>query len=264
VQLASSDVIGPKYRHLYVSPHFDDIALSAGGTALLQARRGEPLLVVCVFTAPPPDALTGFAEFQHDRWGGAADPWRERQEEERKAMAALGADYLWLDYSDAIYRSDQYLSDVDLFGPVKPGDARLRQALSGELARAWQRSPRATVYLPLGVGGHVDHQLCGAAADNLRAAGAPLAWYEDAPYSMTPGAVEARLGALDARLQPLTVEIGELVDEKVRLVETYRSQVAWIFRSYGEAGAAIRRQAAGLSALVGGHAERLWVGQAKQ
>jgi len=259
VQLAAIDAVGAGYRHVFLSPHFDDVALSASGVALLQRRRREPVLVVAAFTAPPVGALTEFAQFQHGRWGSAADPWRQREEEERSAMAALGADYLWLGYADAIYRGDQYLSDADLFGPVKPGDADLRRNLGRDIVRIWRRCPGATVYLPLGVGGHVDHRLCGDAAADLRLAGAAVAWYEDFPYVLEPGAVDRRIEALGVAPSPLVVDVEPALEDKIRLVELYRSQVPWIFRSYGEPGAAIRRRAASLSPVPGGYAERLWL-----
>lgn len=257
-QLRSIAAIARPYRHVYVSPHFDDAALSAGGVILLQKGRCEPVLVISVFTARPRGNLTRFAEFQHDRWGGAADPWEEREEEERAAMAALGADFLWLDYPDAIYRGDQYLSDADLFGPVKDGDAELQRALSEAIVGIWRRCPSAMVYLPLGVGNHVDHQLCHGAGLELGALGADVAYYEDHPYAMDARAVATRLRDLGDGVRPVSIEIGRLVEEKVRIVELYRSQVAWVFRHYGTARDAITRHAASVSMAPGGSAERLW------
>ncbi len=257
-QLPDVDAVSQPYRHVYLSPHFDDVALSAGGLALLQRRRREPVLVVGVFTAPPPDALTGFARYQHAAWGGASDPWAEREAEERAAMAALGADYLWLGYPDAIYRGDQYLSDDDLFGPVKSGDAALAGKLADDAVRLWRRCAGAVFYLPLGVGNHVDHQICCAVAPRLEAAGAEVAFYEDSPYALDPEAVTRRLRALGRALRPEVVELGPAIEQKVAAVLLYRSQVPWVFRHHGEAGDAIRRHAARLSRVPGGHAERLW------
>ncbi|HEX8958759.1 MAG TPA: PIG-L family deacetylase, partial [Solirubrobacterales bacterium] len=193
------------YRHVYVSPHFDDVALSAGGTLLGQVARGGAVLVVGVCTARPPAAVSEFAEFQHDRWGGAADPWAEREEEERRAMTALGADYFWLDLPDAIYRGEQYLSDDDLFGPVKPGDAPVAAALAAAVLDLAARETSATFYLPLGVGGHVDHQLCFDLAAPLLAAGRAVLLYEDVPYALDPAAVERRLAEV-SRTTPLTLD----------------------------------------------------------
>ena len=42
------------YDHVYVSPHFDDVAASCGGKILEQKDRGESVLVVTVFTGTAP------------------------------------------------------------------------------------------------------------------------------------------------------------------------------------------------------------------
>lgn len=263
-QVRSVDDLDPRYRHVYVSPHFDDIALSMGGAVARQRRDGEAVLVVAVFTARPGASLTRFAEFQHERWGGSEAPWPGREAEERAAMADLGADYLWLGYPDAIYRGGQYLSDEDLFGPVKSGDEALSRSLADDIVRVWRRCPRSTLYLPLGVGGHVDHQLCHGIHSDPSLEKVQMLFYEDLPYSLNPGAVEARVAEVAADLQPRVVEIGPAVDAKIRAVQRYVSQVEWIFRHHGRADQALRDYSAGLSAIAGGHAERLWVRSARR
>ena len=264
MRLVSIAEVSPRYRHVFVSPHFDDVALSIGGLALHAARSGEPCLVVAVCTAAPADTLTGFAAGQHDSWGGGPDPWLARENEETSAMAALGADHLWLGHPDAIYRGDQYLSDEDLFGRVKPADSPLEERLADELVAIWRRCPAATVYLPLALGNHVDHQLCRAAASPLVAAGASVALYEDQPYALldrtrsgADGVPPTTVPPFEA-IEPRLIEFGDLVGAKVAAVELYASQVPWIFRDLGPADAALRGYAALISSVPGGHAERLW------
>src|SRR5579883_373196 len=125
------DAIRP-VRSLFVSPHFDDVALSCGGTVAREARDGRAL-VVTVFAGEPADTLTSFAEFQHRRWGALDDAVATRRREDRAAMEALGADYHWLDFPDAIYRGDLYRSDEDLFGSVKAPDEPLQQTIAAAL-----------------------------------------------------------------------------------------------------------------------------------
>jgi LmbE family N-acetylglucosaminyl deacetylase len=259
VLLHSADDVGPRYLHIFVSPHFDDVALSVGGAALRAAGLGEPVLVVAICTAAPTGGLTGFAAGQHESWGGGEDPWQTRAAEERAAMVALGADYLWLDYPDAIYRGDQYLSDDDLFGPVKPGDGPLAARLADDLLAVWRHCPAATVYLPLALGNHVDHQICRAAAPSLVAAGAPVLFYEDIPYALRESfEPDAARMPVDVASDSVVVEFGDAIAEKVALVERYASQVPWIFREIGSADVALRAHAARTSRRPGGSAERLW------
>src|SRR5437867_9609878 len=84
-------------RLVCVSPHFDDAVLSAG--QLLAAHPGST--VVTVFGGRPPrypekvtwwDALGGFAD--------GDDVVGARRQEEREAMARLGATPVWLEVAD--------------------------------------------------------------------------------------------------------------------------------------------------------------------
>ncbi|MGH2521295.1 MAG: PIG-L deacetylase family protein, partial [Anaerolineales bacterium] len=52
--------------HLYLSPHFDDAALSCGGTIHQQTRQGERAVVVTVCAGDsPPGPLSAFAQTLH-------------------------------------------------------------------------------------------------------------------------------------------------------------------------------------------------------
>ena len=60
--LVSMDQLPADYRHVYLSPHFDDAALSLGGTLARQVAAGERVLVVTVCSAPPSGPLTAATE----------------------------------------------------------------------------------------------------------------------------------------------------------------------------------------------------------
>lgn len=244
------------YSAIFVSPHFDDVALSCGGTVALEARDG-PVLIVTVFGGEPRGALNAFAEFQHRRWR-VEDAVDERRREDRRACRILGADHLWLDYLDAIYRDGQYLSDDDLFGPAKPGDAPMAERLVPDLVSLVARHRPARVYLPVTAGGHVDHRICRASSRQLRVLDAEVRYYEDFPYAALPGTVEAALEGLDAPFRSLEVEIGEVLEQKVAAIAAYASQLATIFRHFGPYDTVTRTFAASRS-LTGGYAERFWL-----
>ena len=67
-------VLAPGAVHRFVSPHYDDIALSCGGLAALLAKAGAPVRVEVVFGEEPDPArpLTPFAEEMHRGWGLSA------------------------------------------------------------------------------------------------------------------------------------------------------------------------------------------------
>src|SRR6185312_9724559 len=97
---------------IFLAPHYDDVALSCGGTVARLSDSGHKPLVITVFGGVPSAPLTPFAQDMHDLWGvGPGDAVALRREEERCAEQVLGARSVWLDFLDAIYREDRYTSD---------------------------------------------------------------------------------------------------------------------------------------------------------
>ena len=78
---------------------------------------------------------------------------RRRLEDERFAYFAE-ASVVFLDLPDAVFRG--YEGDDQLLGAPRADDTAPYDLLRREIARLEPQK----VYLPLGVGGHVDHQLC--------------------------------------------------------------------------------------------------------
>lgn len=240
---------------LFVSPHFDDVALSCGGTVALAAHRNGAL-VLTVFAGKPSGALNPFAEFQHRRWGHPDDAVDERRQEDEAAMAILGSRSRWLDFLDAIYRDELYLTDEALFGPVKPADGSVAQAISRALVAVVAEVRPTRVYLPLGVGNHVDHQICYGLGHELDRSDADVLFYEDFPYVATPGLLEARLQAIGRSVEPVIVSITETIDRRIEAIRCYASQLPTIFRFHGQVEAVVRQYAGTLAAP--GYAERFW------
>src|SRR3954468_17801753 len=80
-------------RHIFLSPHYDDIALSCGGTAARLAAAGEKPEVALIFGDHPDPAapLTSFAEQLHRQWKlDAAQVIASRRAEENAASGILG------------------------------------------------------------------------------------------------------------------------------------------------------------------------------
>lgn len=253
-------------RHLFLSPHYDDIALSCGGTAATLTRSGRTPEVALIFGDHPHPALplTSFAEAMHRGWGlDAAQVIAGRRAEEAAAGAILGARAVFLPFRDAIYRGERYVSNDDLFGAPAPEES----ALPGEIVDALHLDdgePAATrIYAPLAVGRHVDHQQAFAAGVSLAEAGWEVWFYEDLPYAINPGTTEERVAGAGV---PLTVaaivEVSAVWNEKIAAIMAYRSQLATIFDYVGagssrqEIDAVMRAYA---TAVGGGvPAERFW------
>jgi LmbE family N-acetylglucosaminyl deacetylase len=258
------------YAHVYLSPHLDDAALSCGGLIHQQVMAGQRPLVITLFAGRPPTdvELSAFAQSQHARWGDPGDIVATRWAEDQAALAALGADYLRLDYPDCIYRGQGhtsepvpnggprwfYTSEEAIFGRAHPAEEALPAELADTLTEFIPPGDGVTLYAPLTVGNHVDHQLAFAAALFLKAQGWQIRLYEDYPYAETEGAVSEALAAQGVgHWQMMTVPLADDdLTAKVEAIACYASQLDTLFDSPEAMPGRVRSYAA----RIGG--ERLW------
>ena len=138
---------------------------------------------------PVADSIGGQGSLEVRRLLGAPTRPRSRRLEEERYAWFIEASVIFLDLPDAVYRG--YEGDDQLLGGVRDDDAAPYELLRSEIVRL---EPQM-VYFPLGVGGHVDHQLCrevglvaarraaGAGSCPARRSWAALSFYEDFPYA---------------------------------------------------------------------------------
>lgn len=197
---------------------------------------------------------------------------RRRVEDERYAYFSE-ASVVFLDLPDAVFRG--YEGDDQLLGAVRADDDAPISILRKEIARL----EPSNVYLPLGVGNHVDHQLCRDVGVSLLAE--PRKWvmpgpewagkvvfYEDFPYawwSTFNSLDDLPAGALDGipqgvYLTPRYADISDQMERKVRGISIYESQIDRLFGGVKEMGNAVRQHAAAVGTVGGvpGAAERYW------
>lgn len=264
--VSAAELIAPQ-THLFISPHYDDIALSCGGTAALVTEAGRDGVVALLFGdhPDPGQPMTSFAEQMHRDWGMSADQViAGRRGEEAVASCVLGLRDLFLPFRDAIYRGDNYVSNDDLFGSPKSAESDLPHQIVEALAAEGFDGVSTRVYAPLASGFHVDHQLAFQAATLLDRAGWDVWFYEDLPYSLLEGRVADR-----ASRAGVPVEVAELVDVtpvwdmKIDAIMAYPSQLQVIFEQYVGAGSSREEIDAVMSAYSkeagdGRNAERFW------
>lgn len=256
--LPAFDQIGD-YAHVYLSPHLDDAALSCGGAIARATAAGERVLVVDLCTgAPAPNAR--FSALAHDihtnEWRlDPRDAMAARLREDEGALQQLRADAFRADLLDAIYRMPaSYNSREALFGTPARSDTLL-PALRDLIAALRARLPNATIYAPLGVGGHVDHQVTYIAA---LTAGGRLAYYEDYPYVQQPGALEKRLEALGQDFASTTIDITATLEQKIAAIGAYTSQLDVLFGGPAGMAQAVEDYADSVRPAGASYGERIW------
>jgi LmbE family N-acetylglucosaminyl deacetylase len=274
---------------IFLSPHFDDIALSCGGMAARLAKVGARCIGLTVFAAPSRegDVLSPFAQEQHLMWESGAGQGMAainevRREEERQAIKLLGLQPVWLDFQDAPYRrglagGHLYNSNEELFGRVAQEERDiLVPSIAGEIRRVASQAGargRVRVFAPLGVGNHVDHQIVFRAARLLGPRYGVL-FYEDYPYAAKGSALVARLRSLgipsaQSHQAPHSalriphsrvVPISEVIGLKIAAIARYKSQLGVLFGGSEAMPGAVRAYAQSVGGGQAGvqYAERFW------
>jgi len=267
LQLKSFNDITTSSRHIFLSPHLDDAVYSCGGTLAVQVSNGLRPLVITVFSGIPPRGLNlsplAF-EIQQDMGGAnmdAAELVEYRRKEDANAQDYIHADYLWLDYLDAIYRGNPaYYSQKHqlIGGTVNPADIEIDKQLAQDLLALHERLPDAVWYAPLAAGGHVDHQIVCSAADRLIQRGANVKLYEDFPYVLREEALEERLNELGAAFEPAYVEMSEMLPIRQEAAALYTSQTELNFASKASMYKEMQEYTHGIRPVQTVHLERFW------
>jgi LmbE family N-acetylglucosaminyl deacetylase len=247
---------------LFIQPHYDDVALSCGGTVAAFAKAGADPVTITVFASEIVDEMVGeFAAWKHSRWK-MDDPdevQRVRREEDSRAAAILGSRLRWLGMPDAIYRGDRYEVDDELYGRLHHEEQALANFLAHELTGLpeWRAGNR--VFVPLAIGSHVDHQLVYEAGRCLAGQGVEVFAYEDLPYGIhSPGAAADRIAATRRHVGPLVeVPIADTEETKLDAVACYGSQLPVLFRFTGDWRQAMREHAR-RGSPGGAAVERVW------
>ena len=216
-------------RWIYISPHLDDAALSAGGFLYEQTQAGHAVeiwTIVCGF--PPPGELTPFAQFLHQQWGtGTAEETVQlRRAEDTKSAETVGAKSVHFDVPDCIYRRGP--DGEPLYQDIYVGLHEAESGLPGQIAQTIASSlkPDDQIICQLGVGGHIDHVLVRQAVEQLNR---PLVYTADIPYLFwMPEQLPPLVDGMKESLHTIT-EAG--LDAWVEAVLAYKSQISMLFDS---------------------------------
>lgn len=246
-------------KHLFLSPHIDDVVFSCGGFVHQLTQRGEEVIVLTVTAGDPPTPLpdSPIVRELHERWNRGENPYIARRIEDENACRAVGAQVVHLALNDCIYRTikGEALYPTGVFGDVHPDDPQ---------SRILAQTPCPIIgvdvlYIPLGVGHHVDHQIVRDWGAQLAAQGVgrEVIFYEEYPYIRVDGAVEKALeffGPQNWTVDTVTMAEAD-VAAKIDASQQYESQISSFWADADALAAEIREI---MTRFGGAPVERYW------
>jgi LmbE family N-acetylglucosaminyl deacetylase len=169
------------YRAVFLSPHLDDAVFSCGGLIAKLAQSGEQVLIVNIFS----------------EYGENSN----RHEEESRVAEFLNVDIEYLGELDAVFRRKSYKSLLRIFSSIDSLDRIDLPRLADKLRQLLSAVSYDNIYVPLGVGWHVDHLLTHELGQ-LIGEKSKICYYEDAPYILLPHFTSHRLAQFGAKPIP--------------------------------------------------------------
>ena len=216
-------------RYIYLSPHLDDAALSAGGWIYDKTQSGtsvEIWTIMCGF--PQTTELSPFAQALHQQWGmdSAEEVIRGRRQEDINSAKILGATVQHFDFLDCIYRQNKNGDWLyaEIFREPRADEDDFPAQIADEISK--RLKPDDKLICQFGIGKHLDHILVRRAAELLNK---PLLYVADIPY----------LFKSPEQLSPHIVEMENKVEKVsdaglrswVEAVAAYESQISALFES---------------------------------
>lgn len=178
-----SEIGRQRFLAVVVSPHLDDAVFSCGGLIARLSQRGPVLL------------LNLFTQFPQAKMVQAVRLGPERHEEERAASRYLGVSTHSVNLLDAAFRRPEYGLLGNIFKPPVPEDVASLDFLRSQVLGFLDSLDYECLYVPLGIGWHVDHILTYAIFEG-RQTDTRIRYYEDAPYCLLPATTQFRLDEL--------------------------------------------------------------------
>ncbi len=171
---------------IFLSAHFDDVVLSAGGLVWELSQRDTPVEIwtICAGDPPADKPLTEYAQLLHGFWNIGEDVPIKRSKEDAACCKRLGAStYRRYTVPDNIYRYHPVSGEAlikeneDQFKHLEADEAYLIPQVADFLRKNLPED--FELVAPLAIGSHRDHVLTRKAAERL---GGSLWHYADYPY----------------------------------------------------------------------------------
>jgi LmbE family N-acetylglucosaminyl deacetylase len=212
--------------------------------SLLRLPESTRKMLITVFTE---SCWTFYNAPQRDRW---KEIIAIRVQEDKKFADLFGCEYIHFPLADTSLRD--YSPGQEYTTP--PMNDPIFSEVIGRLSQLVSKLPnKAFLYIPLGIGQHVDHLIVRTAITNLCREFNQLVFYEDLPYADNYSDIEIEVlaGSIDNCLRPRLIDMEEFWSQKVQGIHIYSSQLE--AHTYPHIEAYARR-----IGVAGRRAERFW------
>jgi LmbE family N-acetylglucosaminyl deacetylase len=241
--MTTNDIIKNYKSCFFISPHFDDAALSVGSLMITLVKSGLSVTVINIFTQAYHGGQTLSAKkyLKLVKYNSPQKLIKDRRNEDYQALTSIGVKVINLNYTDALWRifipknnivkllsriipELHYVYPVYRFqietGKISNRDLPLIQSIATDLRKVILKNPQTAIFCPIGLGGHVDHCIVRQATE---VATRPYFWL-DQPYAyrMSHGNTDT-LAHLKANPIPVNLTA------KNQLLKYYQTQISALF-----------------------------------
>jgi LmbE family N-acetylglucosaminyl deacetylase len=222
----------------FISPHFDDVVLSAGALAAELAKTNK-VVVINIFTSAgkPPYTLSAKSFLKQCDYPDAERLYDDRAREDVVALQGITSDIHNLNYTEALWRTKpgrivgllgKFVPELKMVyptyrfhiikGKITKQDHIICDSITDDL-RHLTKAKNKAIFCPSAIGNHIDHvitkQVCEALFDQI------IEW-TDYPYSAHESDRQTKEG-----IQMFNFEAG--INEKKQRISHYKTQFKAMF-----------------------------------
>jgi LmbE family N-acetylglucosaminyl deacetylase len=225
---------------IFLSSHFDDVALSCGGLVWELASKGNQVMIWTICAGEPSsDRLSPIALQLHERWGIAGSVVTQRKKEDQMACRRIRAIPRYFSIADCIYRQDKngsflYPSEDSIVSDLHQEDQYWIDYLCDHLDEAGYKNSQFVC--PLAIGNHVDHQMVRIAVEKL---GLKVLYYADFPYVLKHSILQTQWK--NQEMIPLIYPLSDRgITSWIKAIAAYTSQISSFWEDRSEMEKSIR------------------------
>jgi len=185
---------------------------------------------------PAPGTESALARQYLSDWSKSGDGIALRRDENADVLSSWEVRNWECGTPDAIFRTGKgtpyYQDRTDLFCEPRSEDAAYLLPLwEVRLRQLAEKETNIHLYSPLGIGGHVDHELARRLGQRMLQSGWSVRFYEDYPYvELEPDGIQkaqARFGVCQWTSRSMSID----VQAKINALRKYRTQIGRVFGS---------------------------------